>query len=139
MRRVLLASLLVAAAAASVSAAVAGALAAHPADDGAASALRNGLHGTVFRGPTTPVCTVNHPCEAPAAGLTLTFSRPGAAPTRTKTNEDGKYRVLLPAAIYTVSTRPSGPERATAPFPRRVKVRRGHVDKLDFHIDTGIR
>jgi hypothetical protein len=112
-----------------------------PIGDSGAVRKQNGLHGTVYRGPIRPVCTQTEPCEAPAPGVTLIFTHAGVRVARTMTGADGSYRVLLPAAIYTVATgvRGPGPGRETAPYPRRVKVRPGHIDKLDFRIDTGIR
>ncbi len=100
-------------------------------------AAPSGLHGVVYRGPTTPVCRAGIPCDAPAAGVTLVFSRPGIKKHTAKTKADGSYRILLPASIYTVTT-DQGPFGRT-PSPHRIKVRLQHVDKLDFHIDTGIR
>ena len=110
-----------------------------PSTDRPRVTLKNGLYGTVFRGPIAPVCTVNEPCVAPAPNLTLVFTRPGAVEIRVKTGRGGRYRVLLPAAIYRVSTPGQGLQMRSAPYPERVKVRRRHIDKLDFRIDTGIR
>jgi hypothetical protein len=97
----------------------------------------SGFHGVVSRGPVTPVCRTNEPCDAPAAGVVLRFSREDAPVRTVKTDADGVYRILLPAAIYSVTTnqRSFGKQ----PSPHRVKVRLAHVDRLDFHIDTGIR
>lgn len=136
--KLVLASLLVAAAAISLAAAGL-APAARPIEDVTGSALKNGFYGTLYRGPISPVCRIGQPCEAPAPNVTLIFARPGAAAIRVKTGQDGKYRVLMPAAVYSVDTDARGPTKGKAPFPARVKVRLGHVDKLDFRIDTGIR
>lgn len=95
----------------------------------------NGLRGQVLIGPTTPVCRTDIPCEAPARGVTLTFARSGDRVLSVKTDAQGWYRATLPAAIYTVD---SGQRRERL-FPQNVKVRPGHVDRLDFHIDTGLR
>lgn len=97
----------------------------------------SGLHGVVYRSPTTPVCRPDIPCEAPAAGVTLSFSRPGVQMRKVKTAADGSYRIMLPAAIYSVTTDQRRPGKM--PSPHRIKVRLAHVDKLDFRIDTGIR
>src|SRR3954451_4062331 len=97
-----------------------------------------GLTGVLKRGPITPVCRVNEPCDAPARGFVLSFARWGAAaPVRARTDADGRYRVTLPAGIYTVA----GPSRAVggAVVPAHVHLRPGHVDRLDFSVDTGIR
>jgi hypothetical protein len=103
---------------------------------GAAASTMSGLHGTVTRGPITPVCRAGTPCEGPAA-VTLVFARAGARPQRTRSAADGAYRILLRPGFYTVTTTLSGPSHRTE--PARVHVRSGHVDKLDFSIDTGIR
>ena len=102
----------------------------------ATAATASGLHGTVTRGPTTPVCRAETPCDAPAA-VTLVFARPAALPQRTRSAADGSYRILLRPGYYTVTTTLSGPSHRTG--PTHVHVRSGHVDKLDFSIDTGIR
>jgi hypothetical protein len=104
-------------------------------------AASSGLHGTVTRGPLTPVCRNDVPCEVPVPNLELSFDKPdvaGFAARRVETDEDGNYRILLPAGIYTV-TMPGRPRFGKASSPHQVKVRLAHVDRLDFHIDTGIR
>ncbi len=67
----------------------------------------------------------------------LTFVSPGMPPLRVRTDGDGAYRILLPVATYTVSAAPSGLKRS--PYPAHVRVRAGHLDRIDFSIDTGIR
>jgi Carboxypeptidase regulatory-like domain len=101
-----------------------------------AAVLVSGFHGTVMKGPTVPVCRVDEPCTAPAQ-VTLVFRRAGHT-YRTRSGANGAYRISLPAGYYTVST----VERiGITPNirPHAVHVRRGHNDRLDFSIDTGIR
>jgi hypothetical protein len=95
-----------------------------------------GLHGTVKRGPITPVCRVGVPCDAPAAHIVLVFSDARVVST-TRTDASGGYRIKLPAGTYVVHTnvRPFG----RTPRPATVRVRAGHSDEIDFTIDTGIR
>lgn len=83
------------------------------------------------------MCRSSDPCEAPAAGVTLRFARSGRLTRTVTTAPDGSYRILLPAAIYQVTTTARSPGKV--PSPHKVKVRTAHVDRLDFHIDTGIR
>ncbi len=98
--------------------------------------LFGGLHGVVTKGPTTPVCHVGRPCDAPAQ-VTLVFRRLGHV-YRTRSAADGSYRIRVPAGIYAVTTvERIGILRNIR--PRNVKVRAGHTDRLDFRIDTGIR
>lgn len=99
-----------------------------------ASGARSGVHGSVRRGPTQPVCQVGTPCTAPAAGVRLTFSR-GAVVRHVRTGRRGRYSLRLAPGRYAV--RVSG-----APFgysPRKVTVRRGQMALLNIHIDTGLR
>ena len=100
---------------------------------------RSGLYGLVMAGPIRPVCKVDEPCDAPAQ-VTLVFSRldTGREAARTRSTKDGRYRVALPRGYYAVRTvEKIGIRRDIS--PRRVHVRRGHFDRLVFHIDTGIR
>ena len=100
-----------------------------------AAGLRSGLHGVVRRGPTAPVCEVGQPCSAPVK-TTLVFTRAGRR-IRVATHVDGSYRALLGPGIYAVATSPRigfGVLR-----PARVRVRIGHIDRIDFYADTGIR
>jgi hypothetical protein len=99
------------------------------------STAPSGLRGIVTRGPIAPVCSVEKPCDAPAS-VTLVFTRTGST-HRVRSATNGAYRILLQPGYYTVSTAPSG--LARKPEPTHVHVRRGHVDRLDFSIDTGIR
>ena len=101
-----------------------------------AAVLISGFHGTVTKGPTTPVCRVGEPCSGPAQ-VTLLFRRAGHT-YRARSAANGAYRITLPAGYYTVSTvERIGITRNIR--PQAVHVRRGHNDRLDFSIDTGIR
>jgi hypothetical protein len=99
------------------------------------SASGSGLYGTVRRGPITPVCQVNVPCDAPAAWITLTFTR-GAVRKSTRTDGGGNYRIALGPGIYSVRTSST---QFGQPRPAEVHVRVGHFDRIAFTIDTGIR
>jgi hypothetical protein len=107
---------------------------------GAPSALPSGplgdLHGTVVRGPITPVCRLGVSCDAPAANVVLTFTGAGVVRV-THTNSYGVYRVELPAGTYSVRTSSSAFGRI--PLPATVRVRGGQSGKVNFMIDTGIR
>jgi hypothetical protein len=95
-----------------------------------------GLQGFVHKGPIGGPCRVGQPCAAPAQ-VTLVFRRAGHT-YRTRSTATGRYRILLAPGYYTVTTA----ERigvARNIRPRAVHVRRAHIDRLDFSIDTGIR
>ena len=98
----------------------------------------SGLHGTVSRGPITPVCRVGVPCSAPAVGAVLVFSRRGQAVARVRTGVGGRYSVHLEPGYYTVAISPV-PHIGFGLRPTRVHVAAGVDAHLDFSVDTGIR
>lgn len=102
----------------------------------AAAPPTGGFRGIVFKGPIRPVCSIDEPCDAPTS-VTLLFSRAGRT-TAARSASDGRYRALLAAGIYTVTTKERIGIRRNI-WPHYVKARSGHVDRLDFFIDTGIR
>jgi hypothetical protein len=106
---------------------------------GAQATLRRGvLSGRVMRGPVTPVCVAEQPCDEPAADVTLVFTRNGAAVGRAVTNAFGQYRVRLPAGWYAIRRSVSGsPDRKLT--PNRARVYAGRVTRVDLSVDTGIR
>jgi hypothetical protein len=104
----------------------------------AAVVIITGLHGTVVRGPTEPVCRMGQACSAPAVGAVLVFSREGRVVARARTDVDGRYAVRLAPGTYAVR-RPSAPAIGTGLRPATVRVVRGHSTRVDFFIDTGIR
>ncbi len=96
-----------------------------------------GLYGTVHRGPLTPVCRVDEPCDGPAH-VTLVFSRLGRTIARVHTRDDGSYRIRLRPGRYSVrTTSPSVFERR--PDPAAATVPRVGYRRINFSIDTGIR
>jgi hypothetical protein len=105
-----------------------------------AAAQPSGLHGTVTKGPIAPVCRVDQRCDAPVE-VTLRFTRPSTtrSPVYTvRSKSSGIYRIALPSGVYAVSVS----ERIGIDHlvrPRTVRVRSGHVDAIDFFIDTGLR
>lgn len=100
--------------------------------------LVSGLHGTVMRGPTTPVCRVGVPCSVPAAGARLLFVRHHHVIAQVRVRKNGSYAVRLAPGVYTVVVRPL-PRIGTGIRPQRVRVLAGPPRKLNFWIDTGIR
>ena len=97
-----------------------------------------GLRGTVRKGPIRPVCREGEPCDAPARA-TLVFTRTDGVTVRTRTGALGGYRITLAAGYYSVATKERIGISRTAIRPRRVHIRAGHVDRIDFFIDTGVR
>jgi len=97
----------------------------------------SGLRGLVMQGPTGPVCRTDDSCEEPARGILLQFRRGGKVIAEVKTTRAGRYSVRLRAGSYAVKT----PRRrvGTGLTPRVVRVPRGRIARVDFHLDTGIQ
>jgi hypothetical protein len=86
-------------------------------------------------GPLQPVCRVGTPCDGPAPGVTLTFTRDdGTGVKRVVTDQAGDYRILLRYGAYTVRA-----NKGMFMRPMHVWAHLGLVAKLNFAIDTGIR
>jgi hypothetical protein len=96
-----------------------------------------GLQGRVMRGPIMPVCRVGVPCEEPAKGVTLRFSRNGRIVARATTNSKGWYRVVLKPGRYSVRTNARAPQ--AVPRPALATATSGRFHRVDFHLDTGLR
>ena len=103
-----------------------------------ATAVSSCLRGVVVRGPIAPMCVAEEPCTEPAKNVTLLFSRNGRIVGRTVTDSAGRYRLRLPAGVYSVRRPPPvGLGRGIEPNHARVYGRR--FVRVDFSIDTGIR
>ncbi len=92
-----------------------------------------GVTGIVRRGPITPVCAVEVPCDGPAPGVAVDVLQNGAVISHVITGPDARYYVLVVPGDYVV--RASGRGLAS----RSVHVGSGRFVKADFLIDTGIR
>ena len=95
------------------------------------------LSGVVMRGPITPVCRVGMPCNEPAVGAVLVFSRDGRTAARVKVGAGGHYLVRLAPGTYVVQQSPL-PKIGFGIRPGTVVVRRV-ATRANFYIDTGIR
>jgi hypothetical protein len=104
-----------------------------------ATTARGTLTGVVTRGPITPVCVAEQPCDEPAKGVTLLFSRNGRILGRVVTDNVGHYRLRLAPGVYTVrrAAAATGVDRKLD--PNHVRIYGSRVSRVDFSIDTGIR
>ena len=97
----------------------------------------SGLRGKVMKGPTKPVCRVDESCEAPAAGVVLQFRRSGTLVARATTTQLGTYSVRLRPGLYAVKAAQTRLSKTLT--PQTVRVPRGRVARVEFHLDTGIQ
>jgi hypothetical protein len=96
------------------------------------------LHGTIMRGPTTPVCQVGKPCSAPMANAVLVFRRNGVVAARARSDANGHYSVSLRLGTYEVSLAVR-PKIGSGIKPQTITLRRAVRTRIDFYVDTGIR
>jgi hypothetical protein len=103
---------------------------------GAASSP-SGIGGVLYRGPVTPVCRAGVPCDAPAVGVTLVFSRAGHA-FRARTRTGGRFSLALTPGVYRVRIVPAT-SIGSGLAPRAVRVPVGGWARVRLTVDTGIR
>jgi hypothetical protein len=96
------------------------------------------LHGTITRGPITPVCQVGKPCSEPYAGAVLVFRRNGVVAARARSDAKGHYSVRLRIGTYSVSMAVR-PKIGSGVKPQTITLRRVAPTRIDFMVDTGIR
>src|SRR5690348_10167065 len=102
------------------------------------SNFSTGLAGTVLRGPVTPVCQVNVPCDLP-------FSADFAVMQSTiqvgafHSDSAGHFRVKLPPGTYRVVPSPSAPIMSPQSQAKEVVVGPDSVTTVQLEFDTGIR
>ena len=92
-----------------------------------------GVAGIGSRGPITPVCVAEVPCDAPAAGVAVDVLQGGVVVSHVSTGAGGRYYVLAVPGDYVVRAVGRGLT------PRVVHVPREGFAQADFVIDTGIR
>jgi hypothetical protein len=101
------------------------------------AAPASGAYGFATLLNARPVCVEGTPCERPAAGLVLRFSRNGRVVGRATTDRAGYYAVQLPRGIYAVSIAPGYQRRGIA--PRTVRILPGRRARVDFAIDMRLQ
>jgi hypothetical protein len=104
---------------------------------GVAAGSQTGIGGVLYRGPVTPVCRVGTPCDTPAPGVTLVFTRAGHA-FRVRTGVGGRFSIVLTPGVYAVRVVPAAPI-GSGLSPRVVRVPVGGWVRARFMLDTGIR
>ena len=106
---------------------------------GVAPSPTTGLTGVVLRGPVTPVCRVDVPCEAPFSAR-FTVRRSGREVAEFQSDSAGQFTVLLEPGRYDVVPAVDAPLISPTVQVKSVTVEdtgRPTVVRLVF--DTGIR
>jgi len=96
------------------------------------------LVGTVLRGPVTPVCRVDVPCDAPfSAGFTAQQGTRVVAEFRS--DATGHFEVRLARGVYVIVPGPDAPIISPRSQTKEVTVGPGGPTNVVLHFDTGIR
>ena len=97
-----------------------------------------GLTGTVVRGPITPVCRLDVPCDAPfSAGFSV--QRGGRRVTGFRSDAAGQFTVLLDPGAYSVVPDADAPLIAPGSQSKAVTVGDTGLTTVRLTFDTGIR
>ena len=97
-----------------------------------------GLEGFVRRGPITPVCRVDEPCDAPFAASFDIRNGQGVV-ARFQSDSAGHFRVALLPGAYTVVPDASAPLLGASHQARPVVVGPDGLTLVELDFDTGIR
>jgi carboxypeptidase family protein len=98
----------------------------------ACAAEGSGVEGIVMRGPITPICTPETPCDAPAPNVTVQALQDGAVIATTTTDRNGRFKLSLAPGDYMVRT--LGDAKGQA-----VHVSASKLTEVALYVDTGIR
>jgi hypothetical protein len=97
-----------------------------------------GLTGTVERGPITPVCFLDRPCNAPfSAGFTV--QRNGERVAQFRSDEAGQFTVMLEPGMYRIVPNADAPMIAPMSQVKQVTVGDTGLTTVHLMFDTGIR
>ena len=98
-----------------------------------------GLTGVVMRGPVTPVCRVDVPCDAPFSA-TFNVERNGRRVTQFQSDTAGQFTVFLEPGTYTVVPNTDAPVISPSLQTKSVTVAdNGTLTVVRLMFDTGIR
>src|SRR6478672_9769735 len=97
-----------------------------------------GLTGTVVRGPITPVCRIDVPCDAPfSAGFSARRGERDVA--RFRSDSAGQFTVFLEAGAYTIVPDADAPLLGATSQAKSVNVGDTGLTTVHLTFDTGIR
>ena len=97
--------------------------------------LTTGLTGLVVRGPITPVCQADVPCDAPfSAGFSVRVR--GRTVGHFRSDADGHFTIYLAPGSYLIVPDPDAPVFAQT---KTVEVGDSGLTTVTLDFDTGIR
>jgi hypothetical protein len=103
------------------------------------SSLTTGLTGVVMRGPVTPVCRVDVPCDAPFSA-TFSVEQDNRRVAQFQSDPAGQFSVYLKPGTYTVVPGTDAPIISASSQRKSVTVAdSGTLTAVQLTFDTGIR
>jgi hypothetical protein len=106
---------------------------------GSSPSPTTGLTGVVMRGPVTPVCRVDVPCDAPFSA-TFNVERSGRRVTQFQSDAAGQFAVFLSPGVYTVVPSADAPIISPSSQAKSATVAdNGMLTVVRLTFDTGIR
>ena len=96
------------------------------------------LSGIVRRGPVTPVCQVDVPCEAPFSA-TFEVRRNNRRVAAFSTSQNGTFRIRVPAGELQIIPTDNAPIISPSSQVKTVSLAAGDSVYVDLLFDTGIR
>jgi hypothetical protein len=106
----------------------------------AAAQPGTGIQGMVQVGPTCPVERINSPCPPhPIAATIVVRDATGAEVTRFHSGADGRFKVDLRPATYSLVGLAVGSSLLPRPIPTSVTVSQGTYTSVNVEYDSGIR
>jgi hypothetical protein len=105
---------------------------------GAGASGKGVLRVVATRGPVTPVCTIDVPCDGPAKGVQVVVRHQGAVVARAVTDDAGRARIALAGGRYAVTATFGGGIDPAAKAKAAI-VSAGRTTTVTFSFDTGIR
>jgi hypothetical protein len=104
-----------------------------------APSMTTGLTGTVTRGPVTPVCRVDVPCDAPFSA-TFIVQRNAREVATFRSDQMGQFTVFLDPGPYTIVPGADAPIISPQQQTKSVTVAdTGRLTTVQLSFDTGIR
>jgi hypothetical protein len=101
-------------------------------------ALSTGLTGTVIRGPVTPVCQVDVPCDAPFSAA-FEVRQDGRRVATFQSDAQGRFTVRLSPGTYLVVPAADAPLMNPSAQAKTIEVGSEGLTSVQLVFDTGIR
>ena len=104
----------------------------------ASPTLTTGLTGIVVRGPITPVCQIQVPCDAPFSA-DFSVEQNGKVVSRFRSDQDGRFSIMLEPGAYRVVPAADAPIIFPTSQAKTVNVLASGLTEIRLTFDTGIR